>query len=376
MKKILLIAFAVTLFFGAYPAKAQTQPIESSQSYSAEAKIIKILEQREITRDNGSTSTQQDLELLILSGSFKGQTKTYYGVSDLDVVSTRAYKTGDRVIVNYNSDSDGNYSFYITDFVRTNSLIYLTILFVLVVFLVGGKKGFMALFSLAISFFLIIKVLVPAVFKGYDPLFIGIIISFAVLLTLIYFTEGWNKKSHIAILSIVISLLITAVLAWIFGNSSRLSGAANEEIIFLIDAIKVPVDFYRLLLASIIIGTLGVLDDIVVGQIESVYQIKEANPRLKAKQVFKMGMSVGRTHLGAIINTLFLAYVSVSLPLVLLFNVNQEPFLSVAQIINHEDIATEIVRTLVGAIGLCLAAPLATFLSAYYLKVSNTQKYD
>ncbi len=376
MKKILLIVIAGLIFLGVGSVAVHAQEENLNQSYSAEAKILKILEQREVFRENGSSVIQQNLELGILTGPLKGQTKTYYGVSDLDVVSARAYKEGDRVIINYNSNGEGDYSFYVTDFVRTNSLVYLALLFVVVVLFVGGKKGLMALFSLLISFFLIIKILVPAVFRGYDPLFTGIAISFAVLLALIYLTEGWNKKSHIAILSIGISLIITALLAWIFGDLSRLSGAANEEIIFLIDAIQVPIDFYRLLLASIIIGTLGVLDDIVVGQIESVYQIKEANPKLKARQVFKMGMSVGRTHLGAIINTLFLAYVSVSLPLVLLFNVNQEPFLTVAQIINHEDIATEIVRTFVGAIGLSLAAPLATFLSAYYLKTSNSKKYD
>ena len=127
----------------------------------------------------------------------------------------------------------------------------------------------------------------------------------------------------------------------------------------------------KVLLAAIIIGTLGVLDDVVVAQVETVQQIRAANPNLKNVTVFKMAMTVGRTHLGAIINTLFLAYVSASLPLVLLFNVHQEPFLTVSQIINNEDIATEIVRTLVGVISLCLSAPIATLMAVKYLKVKN-----
>ena len=116
------------------------------------------------------------------------------------------------------------------------------------------------------------------------------------------------------------------------------------------------------------IGTLGVLDDVVIGQVEAVEQMRLANSSLTNTQVFTMSMNIGRAHLGAIINTLFLAYVSAALPLVLLFSVHQEPFLTVSQIINNEDIATEIVRTLVGVISLCLSAPIATFLAVRYLK--------
>lgn len=347
---------------------AATNDANLDKPKTAEAQVLKVLDQKETIRDNGSKAIQQNLELGILTGPFKGQTEVYTGISGIDVVSSNVYKVNDKVLVSYNRDETGEYVFYVTDYVRNGSLLWLTLLFISVVLLIGSKKGVMALISLIISFFVIIKVLVPLVFAGYNPLLVGVSISFLILFALIYLTEGWNKKSHISVLSIAVSLLVTAGLAMLFGYLSHLTGASNEEVVFLIDAIKVPINFHDLLLAAIIIGTLGVLDDVVVAQVEAVEQIRSANSSLSDFQVFKMAMTIGQSHLGAIINTLFLAYVSASLPLVLLFSVHQEPFLTVSQIVNNEDIATEIVRTLVGVISLCLSAPISTILAVRYLK--------
>ena len=387
MKKIKIFIILLVLFFslGASLVKAagedgggDTSGTDSGASATiannldkpktAEADVLKILDQKEIIRDNGSKAIQQNLELGILTGSFKGQTEIFTGISGIDMVSSNVYKAGDKVLVSYNRNETGNYVFYVTDYVRTNSILWLTIFFILVVLIIGGRTGIMALGSLVVSFFVIIKILVPLVFAGYDPLLVGIGISFLILFALVYLTEGWNKKSHISVLSIALSLIVTASLALLFGYWSRLSGSSSENVVFLMDAIKVPINFHNLLLAAIMIGTLGVLDDVVIGQVEAVEQMRLANSSLTNTQVFTMSMNIGRAHLGAIINTLFLAYVSAALPLVLLFSVHQEPFLTVSQIINNEDIATEIVRTLVGVISLCLSAPIATFLAVRYLK--------
>lgn len=184
---------------------------------------------------------------------------------------------------------------------------------------------------------------------------------------MVYITEGFNTKAHISVISIFITLLLTLLLSWFFVNLSRLSGMSSEETIFLIsDNIKV-INFKGLLLSAIIIGALGVLDDIAVGQVEAVQQLILTDPTQSQKKLFKSAITIGRAHLGAIINTLFLAYVGASLPLILLFNVKSAPFVSFSQVINHESIATEIVRTLVGAIGLCLAMPIATLLAVLVL---------
>ena len=396
MKKIITIAILFTVFLGLSfnVVKADETSTDASaddvsgpsiiadatvtnnleKPKTAEANVLKVLDEKTTIRENGSKSVQQNLELGILTGPLKGQIETYTGISGIDVVSSNVYKVNDKVLVSYNRDETGAYVFYVTDYVRTTSLLWLAVFFIIIVLLIGGKKGLFALFSLCVSFFVIIKVLVPLVFAGYDPLIIGISVSFIILFALIYLTEGWNKKSHISVLSIALSLAVTASLALLFGYLSRLSGTSNEEVVFLIDAIKVPINFHNLLLAAIIIGTLGVLDDVVVGQVESVEQIRKANASLKDTQVFKMSMNIGRAHLGAIINTLFLAYVSAALPLILLFSVHQEPFLTVSQVINNEDIATEIVRTLVGVISLCLSAPIATLLAVKYLNLKVVKK--
>ena len=345
--------------------RAETEK-KSGSAEMFQAEVLQILKEQDTQRENGSMVKQQNLEVGVLEGDLKGQKIVYNGISDLDVVTSNVYKVGDKVLLARSQDADGNDIFYVTDFVRSNSLLWLLIIFVASILIVGGKMGLRALLSLVVSFFLIMKVLVPLVFAGYDPLIVGLVVSFFVLMVLVYLTEGWNRKSHLSVLAIGASLLATAILAYIFCDWSRLSGASQEEVTFLIDASKQAINFHNLLLAAIIIGTLGVLDDIVIAQVEAVAQIREANPNLPNAKVFSMATKVGHAHLGAIINTLFLAYAGASLPLILLFNLHQEPFLSFAQVINNEEIATEIVRTLVGVIGLCLSMPIATLMAVRY----------
>lgn len=365
--KIFLIFFVLLLVF--VPSAKLLGAENENKSGSAEtfkAEVLQVLQEQELVRENGSKIKQQNLEVGVLEGELKGQRIIYNGISNLDVVAGNVYQVGDKVLLSRSQDAEGNAIFYVTDFVRNNSLLWLLILFIISVLIVGGKMGIRALISLGISFLLIMKVLVPLVFAGFDPLLVGFLISFLVLVVLIYLTEGWNRKSHLSILAIGTSLCFTAILAYIFCDWSHLSGASQEEVTFLISASKTAINFHNLLLAAVIIGTLGVLDDIVIAQVEAVKQIREANANLSKTKVFGMATKIGRAHLGAVINTLFLAYVGASLPLILLFNLNQEPFVTFAQVINNEEIATEIVRTLVGVIGLCFSMPISTFIAVQY----------
>ncbi len=338
-----------------------------SAAETVKARVVRILEEKSFTRENGAVVIQQNVELIGLAGGNKGKTLVYEGISDIDVVSGRTYQAGDLVFVSVDQDDSGKTMVYITDYVRERGLIWLFIFFIAVVVLVGGKIGWRSLIALAISFFLIMKFLAPLILAGYNPLLVGPIATFLILISLVYITEGFNRKAHIAILSIFSALIITFLLSWIFVMLTQLSGTASEEVVFLIsDNIK-AINFQGLLLAAIIIGALGVLDDIAVGQIEAVEQLLINNPQQTRLNLFRSAMAIGRAHLGAIINTLFLAYAGASLPLILLFNINREPFLSFSQVINHEEIATEIVRSLVGVIGLCLTMPIATLLAVWLL---------
>lgn len=360
-----VLFFIIALMFIISPAFVFAQPSgESPLSEKFEAQVLQVLEQKEMAREDGSEIIQQNLRLKGLSGQWKNKEMIFQGISNLEIISAGTYKKGDRVVVNYYKDGGGLDVFYVVDYVRRGYLYLLAAFFSIIVIFIGKWKGIKALLGLAASFFVIMKFIIPKIFAGGNPLSISLIGSFTILAVLIYFTDGWNKNSHVAILSISISLILTLILSVIFTNLTRLTGLAQEEAVFLVGAGKIAIDFEGLLLAGILIGTLGVLDDGVVSQIEAVEQIRTANPGLSKLQIFKSAFAVGNTHLGAIINTLFLTYAGASLPLLLLFNASNQGY---GSILNNEAIATELVRTLVGSIGVAMALPVATFLASYFL---------
>ncbi|MBN1325709.1 YibE/F family protein [Candidatus Falkowbacteria bacterium] len=361
--------FIILLFsFFILPLFCLAQSDISAGGEVFKAKVLEITDQRELIREDGSINIQQNIKLIGLSGSYKHKEILIEGISDIEVISANTYKKGDKVFVTYDKDAEGNDYFFITDYVRSSYLFYLSLIFALVILFVGKKRGLKALISLILSFIIIIKFIVPQILAGQNPLLISVAGCFIILALIIYVTEGFNRKSHLALLSVFFSLLITIILSCLFTNLSRLTGLANEDAMFLIGATTMAIDFKGLLLAGILIGTIGVLDDIIIAQIEAVRQIREANPSLVKKKIFSMAYEIGNTHLGAIVNTLFLTYAGVSLPLLLLFSLHQEPFLTFSQVINNELIATEIVRALVGSIGVALSLPIATFFGVYFYK--------
>jgi uncharacterized membrane protein len=362
MKKNLL--FFSVLFVGGLallPLTARAQIPAQPELF--EARVIEIVKEETHTREDGSTYLQQNLKLRGLSGDWKDKEVVFEGISEFDVIGSKTYRAGDTVIAAHSVTSDGQDTFYITDYVRSPALYWLVIIFVAVAIAVGRWKGIRSLISLLVSFFIIVYGILPAILAGTNPLAVGIIGSFFILLFLIYTTEGFNIKAHLAIASIIISLAAVSILAMAFTALARLSGMSQEEVLFLVDAGRGTINFSGLLLAGILIGTLGAMDDVVISQIEAVAQLKLANPNMKQTELFFRAFTIGRTHMGAMINTLFLAYAGAALPLLLLFSLKQEPFLTVSQIINNEMIATEIVRTLVGSIGIVLSIPVATFLA-------------
>ncbi|MBI5654078.1 YibE/F family protein [Candidatus Uhrbacteria bacterium] len=337
----------------------------------SEARVIQVMEEREITQADGSHSTQQNLKLKGLTGSLKDREFEFHGIGEIDAVSASTYHVGDRVVVNRQVAPDGAEEFYVVDYVRRWPLFWLAALFILSVIVITAGKGFRSLIGLVISFAGIMGIAVPLIFRGWDPLWVGAATAAAIFVILVYLTEGFNHKSNLSAVSAFICLLLTAGLATVFTQWARLTGMAQEETMFLIGVGTKSINFSGLYLAGILIGTLGVLDDVILAQIEAVIQIREANPALPPGRVAAMAMRIGKTHIGAMVNTLFLAYAGASLPLLLLFSVKQPPFMTFSQVVNNEVVASEIVRTLVGSIGLVLAMPIATYLAAYRLKPTN-----
>jgi len=332
------------------------------------AKILEVLSEKTLEREDGSTVIQQNLSLQGLEGEFKGKEFTINGVSDLDVFKSITVKKGDKVFVAQTIDFEGNEKFYLTDHVRTGSLYFLAFLFALLLIVIGKKHGWTALLSLIVTFFVIMKFIIPLILAGHSALLVSIIGALIILGLVIYITWGFKLKAHVAVVSIFISLFITGLISIIFSKLASLSGLASEDALFLVNPNSVAIDLSGLLLAGIIIGTLGVLDDVVISQISSVEQLQEANPNLSKKELYKRSIRIGVDHISSMTNTLFLAYAGAALPLLLLFGQGGAQEVGFTAVINNELIATEIVRTLTGSIGLILAVPISTILAVKYLK--------
>lgn len=363
--------FALALFF-----VCTTYARGASEEQVFEARVVQILAEREFVQDGSEqVIKQQDLKLIGLSGAWEGKEVVFRGIGDVAVVSSGVYKLHDRVVVSHTVDSEGADVFTIVDYVRRGAIYLLVGIFVSIVLLVGRRKGLKSLMGLIFSFLVIMQLIVPRILAGDNPLIIGIIGSFIITLFIIYITEGLNKKAHLVTISIGLTLLVTAILSVMFAEMARLTGLAQEEATYLVGIGSQVVDFRGLLLAAFLIGILGVLDDVIISQIETVAQLKKANSEISHRKLFKLAFAVGNSHLAAVINTLFLAYTGAALPLLLLFSLNQGVMIEFGQVINNELIATEVIRTLIGSIGLALSVPITTFLAVRYMNADHTVKH-
>lgn len=271
---------------------------------------------------------------------------------------------GQKVFYSVNDLGEGNYQNFLVEISRTNQIILLTILFIAVVAVFSGFKGIRSLFSLILSFFAIIFIMIPLILKGVDPLIIGPLLSFLILFFAIFFSYGFNKVSAVAFAGTSITVIFTSLLAFISIKLFALSGLSDGTLVYLSFLPDVSINLINLIIAGIIIGVLGVLDDIAVTQVAVVRELYLANEKITSKEVYQRAIRVGQDHVSALVNTLVLAYTGVALPLILYFKLSNGSFES---IISSELVATEIVRTIVGSIGVVLAVPITTILAVKFL---------
>jgi uncharacterized membrane protein len=274
-------------------------------------------------------------------------------------------KEGDKFYFNHNIYLDGREVYGVINIDRKDFLFLLIGIFVLTIILFGGWQGVRALFALIGSFFAIFYILVPGLLGGWNPLLSSFLVASSILFAAIFFTHGFNKESAVAYFGTVISVLLTGVFAIFAVHGSSLSGFVADESVYLNFNTRGSLDFTALLLGSIIIGVLGVLDDIAVTQSAVVTELYNSNPNISKIEVYKRAMRIGREHVGALVNTLVLAYTGASLPLLLYFYLIPT---SLGATVNSEIFATEIVRIIVGSIGLVMTVPIVTFLAVMYLK--------
>ncbi len=268
---------------------------------------------------------------------------------------------GDRVLLASMGTGGAEESFFIVDRERGSLLFLLAAMFALLVVAVGGWQGVRSLVGLAVSFAVILRFVVPGVIAGYNPVAIAAAGSLAVMAATLTLTRGATARSATAFAGTAFALVLTVLLASGTFGVARISGLAEEDAL-TVGALFGDIDPRGLLLAGIVIGALGVLDDVAMAQSSTVFELRRANPSLGTEQLFLRGMVVGRDHIASTVNTLVLAYAGASLPLLLLLLTAAEPL---GTLVNREILAVEIIRTITGSIGLVAAVPFTTAVAAF-----------
>ena len=274
-------------------------------------------------------------------------------------------REGQKVFVNHIVHVGGTETYAVTNIDRTGQIYLLIALFVLSVVLLGGWQGVRSLLSLGASFLAIFHVLLPLLLRGWNPLITSVVVASLVLFFAIFFTHGYNRESVVAYAGTMCSVLLTGILAILSVCMTDLSGMSGAGSAYLNISTGGVLDFTGLLLGAIVIGALGVLDDIAVTQAAIVSELYGTDPDMSRTEAYRRAMRIGREHVGALVNTLILAYVGTALPFLMLFKTRGYEF---ATAINLEVFTTEIVRAIVGSIGLIMTVPIVTLFAVHFIK--------
>ncbi len=366
-----LLFFIVIATFLFLPYFSQVElPVAQMSAFGSEtvrAKVDEIIEEGQIDL-GGTLQRYQIARVEILEGDYAGiLMEIDYG--QRQVLSGNVYlQPGDEILVTLGVRPDNVLTAYYTEHVRTGPLLWLLAAFVVAILLISRWKGLRSLLSMAFSLWVIISYMIPHILTGEDPLRVSIIGSALLLGVTLYLTYGWNLKTHSAVLGMVFVLVITGTLAYFFVVFTRLTGAGDENALFLIQMLDARINLRGLLLGGMIIGALGVLDDLVTTQASAVFELHGANPGLGFRRLYSAAMRIGQDHVAATVNTLVLAYAGASLPMLLMFSLGRGDY---GYLVNFSFVAEEIVRTLAGSLGLVAAVPLTTAIAAGFALYSH-----
>jgi uncharacterized membrane protein len=337
----------------------QTANPNAGQTYIERAKVITVVSQtvKEIPGTQ-TNANYQTLTASVITGPDAGKTVTVQN----DYLNL---KKGQEFYMTHIIDSyDGVDAYNVTDPYRLPAVFMWLGLFVFVTILFGGWQGIRGLLSLVISIAAIVYVLLPGILQGYSPILLSMVICSAIVLVGSYVTHGFNKTTTAAVVGMVVTIVITGALAYFAVHTTQLSGYTNEDAAYLNLQTQGTIDFVGLLLGGIMIGLLGILYDAAIGQAVAIEELAAAAQHYSRPRVFRRAMRMGREHIGALINTLAIAYVGASLPLLLLLHFSNMPL---AVDLNQEIFSSEIIRTVIGSIGLILAVPVTTLIATFML---------
>lgn len=349
-----------TLFLVVFPSVALAQELVPETQTLMKARVVEVIsEEVQTIPGTGTTATYQTIRVSILSGPQEGREV----VVENDFLTL---KEGEVFYLRHVVSSiDGIERYTVVEPYRLPWVLGFLALFVLAVLLVGGWQGIRGLLALIGGLALIIYALFPAILGGVSPILAAMAVASVIVTLGSYVTHGFNKTTSAAVLGMLCTILISGALAFCAVYLARLSGFSSEEAVYLNINTGGALDFSGLLLAGILIGLLGVLYDAAIGQAVSIDELRKAGPHLSRGYLFARAMRIGREHIGALVNTLAIAYVGVSLPLLLLVYSSGDAGLEF--LLNQELFATEIIRTAIGSLGLVLAVPITTLVAVMLL---------
>lgn len=343
------------------PLVSNPQVAMMEATYQGE--VVTVLDERVTSEQSGLVQIAQLLQVRLLEGPYAGQEfeVMYNGMGP--TLRDVQFRPGARLMLMERQLPNGQTGFGVAGPVRLLPLGIIAGFFVALTLVIGRWRGLGALLGLVLSGVLIGGFILPQILALRDPVFITLIGMAALLAVTLYLIQGWDLVAHTALFGMLVSLTITGVLAWGWTLYTGLTGFGSEETLYL-QSMGLDVQMRGLLLAGMIIGVAGVLDDVVLAQATAVYELADANPGLPRRELYRRGMKIGVAHLASMVNTLVLAYASAALPLMLLFWLYPEPWYMT---LNREMIAEEIVRTLVGSVGLMFAVPLTTLIAVWLI---------
>lgn len=360
----IIFTFAVCVLFAlhgnTYALQGRTE-IPENTFYTG---IVVSEDENSYVDETGYEDTYQTVMVQILDGEKAEQFVEITHGSGMVLSESEKVQEGQRVVIGESQFTDQS-TYYISDFYRIPALTWILLFFVALIVIFAKKKGVSALIGLAFSILVLTKFIVPQIIAGASPFFVTLIGALLIMLVSMYLAHGVHPRTTVALVSTMITILIALVLSFLFVEFAQIFGTGSEDAYSLqfLGSIE-NLNLKGLFLGGVVIGTLGVLDDITVSQAAIVDELKKANKKLTVKQLYDHATSVGRDHVASLVNTLVLAYAGAALPIFMMLALNDsQPLLL---FLNSEFVAEELVRTLVGSSALILAVPITTILAAMY----------
>lgn len=359
--KIIVSILALTGLFGATGlAKAQSLPFPPDEYFVGEILSVEPGRQEELL---GAFRQFLNVQVLIRSGELQDKEIVIEDEDRFAGDSAQWPQPGDQVVVVRIWNNEQEFFYRIDDHYRLPALGWIFAVFLALVIFFGRKKGLGAIVGLSISVLILRYYVIPRLMSGESPALTTFIGSLLIVLFSTVCAHGFMKRTYVALGSTLITLSLSVLFAQVFVRMARLFGAGSEEAFYLQMSGVANFNLQGLLLGGIIIGMLGILDDVTTAQSAAVEEIQKANTSFSFRELYRRGISVGKEHIASLVNTLVLAYVGASLPLFMLFVINSAQ-VPAWVLLNGEFIAEEVVRALAGSVALVLAVPISTMLAA------------